>query len=329
MATHRYVTTSFWKDSWITTLDPSERYIYIYLLTNPSTNISGVYEITDKEISNDTGYTYEVIKIILDKFAQENKCYRMGKYIVLLNWPKHQNWGKKETIKNGIIKELEMLNDEELILLHLIEYKFPVKDILDKRGIPYPYDTHTIPAILLNSIQSNLIKSNSILNLHEKPEAEQSQKASSEAKASEPEKSVIPVSQSPPEKKSKKQEKQEKQELTEEQLALFHAAKACFESNEITKELLYQDKESTARYMKHIKTLVIRCSNMVPDMSANFLRNVLEHFQVMCNGKLKGKAVAFTPQALMTGWIWEAVIVSLPEAENPELIEVARGLFKK
>ena len=320
MGTHRYITTNFWKDSWISTLDPSERYLYIYLLTNPATNISGVYEITDKEISNDTGYTAEVIRVILDKFTQEKKCYRMGKYIVLVNWPKHQNWEKKETIKQGISKELELLSDDELIFLYNIEYKFQVKDILDKRGVPYPYSTPTVPAILFNSILSNSILSNSILNLQEKPEDDPDTKTFPEAKASETEKAIIPIPKALPKKKTKKRE------LTPEQLVLYHAAKACFESDEMTKQLLYQDEQSTSRYLGDIKTLVIRCTNMAPGFSAEFLKTILEHFALLVKGKLNA---SFTPSSLMRDWVWEKVIDSLPRKENPELIKIARGLFKE
>jgi len=121
--------------------------------------------------------------------------------------------------------------------------------------------------------------------------------------------------------------KSRKLELNPDQLALFHAAKACFESSERAKALMYQDEDSTAREMKNLKTLVIRCVNIAPGFSVDFLRNVLEHFKVMCNGKHKGKMV-FTPRSLVTPWIWEIVVESLPEAESPELRTLIRGLFK-
>jgi len=114
--------------------------------------------------------------------------------------------------------------------------------------------------------------------------------------------------------------------MTPEQTALFHAARACFESSEKGRAMMYQDRKSTAREMAHLKTLVERCSNMAPGFTVDFLRNVLEHFRIMANGKLRGK-VAFTPQSLITPWVWSLVIESLPEAESPELREFARGLF--
>jgi len=117
-----------------------------------------------------------------------------------------------------------------------------------------------------------------------------------------------------------------KLELTEEQKPLFNAAKACFESDPKSKAILYQDKATTAREMRHLKTLVIRCSNIAKGVTADFMRTVLEHFSILTKGKYKGK-VSFTPQSLITPWVWALVIDSLPEKDNPEIRESIRGMF--
>ena len=57
MAIYRNVQLSFWTDNKI--LDdftPEDKYFYLYLLTNPHTNICGCYEISYKSMSDDTGY---------------------------------------------------------------------------------------------------------------------------------------------------------------------------------------------------------------------------------------------------------------------------------
>ena len=350
MGTHRFIATKFWTDQWIQELDPSEKYMYMYLLTNHHTNISGVYEVGYKQMAHDTGYTQETIEGIIVRFSEAGKVYRMGKYIVLTNWTKHQNWEKKETIKQGIIKELEALTNEELKFLHTVGYKFPVKEIIEKRGydidtipISYPYDTPTAPAII-----SNINLSNSKFT-HEKPtepypaklqefptanavapeimpfpDHEYSVIAESPLEiinASLPETAITPVSASPPARKRKKLE------LTPEQMQLYHATRLCFEASEKTKAMLYQDSATTAREMNHIKTIVLRCTKIAPDISADFLKNLLEHFRIMCNGKYQGKWT-FNPQCLITPWVWALVIDSLPENESPELKECIRGLFK-
>jgi hypothetical protein len=93
---------------------------------------------------------------------------------------------------------------------------------------------------------------------------------------------------------------------------------------------MYQDKGSTQMHMENLKLFVARCSKMAPERTADFMRNVLEHFMVIVNGKLKGKA-EFTPRALITPWIWETVIGSLPESDNElyaEIRESIKGMFK-
>ena len=40
---HRYIKTKFWDDSYIIELNPHEKLLFLYLITNPLTNIAGVY----------------------------------------------------------------------------------------------------------------------------------------------------------------------------------------------------------------------------------------------------------------------------------------------
>jgi len=117
--------------------------------------------------------------------------------------------------------------------------------------------------------------------------------------------------------------KSKKTDLSPEQLVLFHAGKAGFESDEKAKALIYQDPASTAREMKHLKTLAVRCANIAPEMPAVFLQNILEHFRIMC----PKHGWVFTPHTLVTTWIWNKVIDSLPGPENERLRELVRGMF--
>ena len=133
-----------------------------------------------------------------------------------------------------------------------------------------------------------------------------------------PKNKIAPVSQPPPKKRGSV--------LTDEQKPLFHAAKACFESSERAKAIMYQDRGSTQMHMENLKLFVVRCQNMAPEITADFMRNVLEHFKTIINGKLKGRA-EFTPRALITPWIWEMVIGTLPEADD-ELTEKIRASIK-
>ena len=58
MAIYRTVSMSFWTDNKVTDdFTPEDRYFYLYLFTNPHTNLCGCYEISIKQIANEMGYS--------------------------------------------------------------------------------------------------------------------------------------------------------------------------------------------------------------------------------------------------------------------------------
>jgi hypothetical protein len=111
---------------------------------------------------------------------------------------------------------------------------------------------------------------------------------------------------------------------------LYKAALSCFETDGKTKALMYQDSYSENMQKQCLQEIIARCNNIAPDIPADFLRNVLEHFKSMCSGKYHGKW-SFTPRCLRTSWVWELVIDSLPEPDNEltaGIRESIKGMFK-
>jgi hypothetical protein len=103
MATQRYISTSFWTDKWIRELDPSERYLYMYLLTNSQTNIAGIYSLTLDRMAFDTGYDERVLKPMLDRFAKRGKAFFVeDEWIVIPNWTKHQRITERDNNRKGV-----------------------------------------------------------------------------------------------------------------------------------------------------------------------------------------------------------------------------------
>lgn len=90
MAQKRAVNSSFWKDGYIIDLDPSEKLLFIYLLTNPQANIAGVYEISIREIAFDTGYDKDMVVKILNRFERDEKIIYKKGWLAMRNWLKHQ-----------------------------------------------------------------------------------------------------------------------------------------------------------------------------------------------------------------------------------------------
>jgi hypothetical protein len=137
MATQRYISTSFWDDEWIQTLDPSEKLLYLYLMTNPLTNIAGVYKIANRRICFDTGFNSDTVGHIMAKFEAAGKAFRNGEYVAIPSWPKHQKWETKDKIRKGIEATLLELPVPMLIFLSNISYTFNLKPIYDKLHISY------------------------------------------------------------------------------------------------------------------------------------------------------------------------------------------------
>jgi hypothetical protein len=107
MAQKRYVSSNFWKDNYITDLDPSEKLVFLYLLTNPQANIAGVYELTIREMAFDTGYDKDMIVKILGRFERDDKIIHKKGWIVMKNWIKHQSLNPN--MKTGVEKILDSL----------------------------------------------------------------------------------------------------------------------------------------------------------------------------------------------------------------------------
>ena len=122
MSTQRYISTSFWDDEWVQSLNLTNKALYLYLLTNTLTNIAGVYKISTRRISFDTGLEEKEVINILNIFIQAGKVYRINEYIILPNWTKHQKWETRTSIKAGIEKIFNSLPPEVLKLAKNVCY---------------------------------------------------------------------------------------------------------------------------------------------------------------------------------------------------------------
>ena len=105
MSKKRYVNTSFWRDDYVSNLDPSEKLLFLYFLTNPDTNISGIYQIPVNIIVADTGFNREMVWKIIERFAKDGKIKYQHGWIAIKNFIKNQNEKSPQVIK-GIENEI-------------------------------------------------------------------------------------------------------------------------------------------------------------------------------------------------------------------------------
>ena len=141
MSTQRYISTSFWTDKWIRNLDPSERYLYLYLLTNPQTNIAGVYQITIDRIAFDTGYDERTLWPMLDRFAKSGKAHFFDdEWVIIPSWPKHQRIGERDKNRVGIDRILRDLPQAVYEKLYGVGYEYKYLSNVDR-----PQDAPSMP----------------------------------------------------------------------------------------------------------------------------------------------------------------------------------------
>lgn len=119
MSKLRSINTVIWSDPWFEVLEPAAKLLFIYLVTNEKTNMLGVYEISVRKVSFETGITSENIERYLKEFQESSKIKYAENRVLLLNFLKHQNYNfnmMKSAIRtyNKLPKILKVSNINEL-----------------------------------------------------------------------------------------------------------------------------------------------------------------------------------------------------------------------
>lgn len=103
---YRKITPDFWSDPKVTDdFTPEDRYFYLYLLTNPHTNICGCYELSAKAAARETGYNEDSVKHLLYRMATVHKVIGYNpitKECLLINWHRH-NWSSSPTLIKSVM----------------------------------------------------------------------------------------------------------------------------------------------------------------------------------------------------------------------------------
>lgn len=113
---------------------PEDKYFYLYLLTNPHTNICGCYEISMKQMVRETGYNEDTVKRLLHRMEYVHNVIQYDKNtkeVLVPKWGKY-NWCNSPKTKEGAVKSVENIKSNRF-------RKF-VSDTLSI-GYEYPMDT--------------------------------------------------------------------------------------------------------------------------------------------------------------------------------------------
>ena len=142
MAIYRNIHLSFWTDPKVQDdFTPEDRYFYLYLLTNPHTNLVGCYEISFKQMSDETGYTKDCIERLVKRLSETHNVIRYSnitKELLIINWHKY-NWTLSQKHKMAITSQASKIKDptfSEIIKDTLcIRYGYPM-DTTDTDIVP-------------------------------------------------------------------------------------------------------------------------------------------------------------------------------------------------
>lgn len=105
MDSKRMVNTKFWSDGYVSELEPTEKLLFLYLITNERVDISGIYELPLKFMSFETGIKKEELIRILDRFERDEKVFYADGFVFVKNFIKNQNCNSDSiviAIKNKI-----------------------------------------------------------------------------------------------------------------------------------------------------------------------------------------------------------------------------------
>lgn len=158
------VATVFWEDNYTANLDPIEKLLFLYFLTNTSTSICGIYQITLKKVAVETGIDKDMVVKILARFEADGKIFYREGWLGLHNFIKHQNQNSPK-IKKGIEIELEMAPDalKSLVLgkgmdtlSHLIQFNSIKSNVIQRvsRGVKKEFKHTTLGADVLKAFET-------------------------------------------------------------------------------------------------------------------------------------------------------------------------------
>lgn len=145
MAIYRQIYLTFWTDTKVVNdFTPEDKYFYLYLMTNPHTNLCGCYEVSIKQMAWETGYNEDTVSRLIERFTTTHNIIRYSKEtreVLVLNWHKY-NWTKSPKLVKSIEANGMDIKDES--------FKKYIFDLLKKDtvsiGYTYGMDTSvTVP----------------------------------------------------------------------------------------------------------------------------------------------------------------------------------------
>lgn len=145
-AEYRSVQTRMWReDDWFQSLPTDARLLFIYLFTNPSASIAGIYRLPLRTIEFESGIPAERVKELLTQFSAENKAHYDNGVVWVVKMRENQLPGKSisHLVKIRLDKDVASIPDCPLKIRYLKHYGYPIDTLSIPRATETDTDTET------------------------------------------------------------------------------------------------------------------------------------------------------------------------------------------
>lgn len=110
------VDSAFWTDSDVVdNFTPEDKFFYLYLLTSPHANLSGCYELSLKQASDEIGYSKDSVERLIDRFISVHKMIdydKETKEVLIIKWGRH-HWTSSEKYLKALKKKIDGIKSQK------------------------------------------------------------------------------------------------------------------------------------------------------------------------------------------------------------------------
>ena len=145
MAIFRNIQMSFWTDTKIIDdFSPEDKLMYLYLMTNPHTNLCGCYEVSTRQIIYETGMTENAVKKTLCRLEKDHGVIIRSeetREVLLPKWHKY-NWTASEKFRKPLFQQIKEVKNDKFR-----SYLINLFNGTDSVSIPYQYGSDTTDTV--------------------------------------------------------------------------------------------------------------------------------------------------------------------------------------
>ena len=128
---YRTICTELWTDQDVDNLSVQGKCLFVYLITNPHTHLSGIYYLPKQTIVLETKIQDRVLDTLLDTLSRESLAHYDSIKRVVYVTKMFQYQGKGEKNERAAAKHLESLHNSSLISKFLETYPTVIQYISD------------------------------------------------------------------------------------------------------------------------------------------------------------------------------------------------------